>query len=73
MFKNLKFDVSFFVFSRRKNGFYPERMSTVYTRYKCPGDFHVLSSTVRDFKIVQQETRKLDGKCIDFCDILKDR
>ena len=49
VFKNLKFDVSF-CFSRRKNGFYPERMSIVYTRYKRPGDFDVLSSTVQRFK-----------------------
>ena len=62
-----------FVFSRRKNGFYPECMSTVYTRYKRPGDFDVLSSTVRDLKMVQQETRKLDGQCMDFCDVLKGR
>ena len=48
-------------------------MSTVYTRYKRPGDFDVLSSTVRDLKMVQQETRKLDGQCVDFCDVLKDR
>ena len=61
------------MFSRRKNGFYPERISTVYTRYKRPGDFDVLSSTMRDLKMVQQETRKLDGQCVDFCDILKDR
>ena len=61
-----------FVFSRRKNGYYSERMSTVYTRYKRPGDFDVLTSTVRDFKIVQQEIRKLDGQYVDFCDILKD-
>ena len=27
----------------------------------------------RDLKMVQQETRKLDGQCVDFCDILKDR
>ena len=47
-------------------------MSTVYTRYKRPGDFDVLTSTVRDFKIVQQEIRKLDGQYVDFCDILKD-
>ena len=25
------------MFSRQKNGFYPERMSIVYTSYKCPG------------------------------------
>ena len=55
------------------NGFYPERMSIVYTRYKRQGDFDVLSSTVRDLKMAQQETRKLDGQCVDFCGILKDR
>ena len=50
-----------------------QNTSTVYTRYKRLGDFDILSSTVRDFKIVQQETRKLDGQCVYFCDIMKDR
>ena len=61
------------MFSGRKNGFYPERMPIVYLDTSVQVTLMSYLRQCRDLKMVQQETRKLDGQCVDFCDILKDR